>query len=114
ADRLVTSPTHPGAVAAVHVGVLAFLTTAVLGAVHQFSPVVGRRPLRSVAAARVTLAGMVVTAWLLPSGFAHGPEWLVATGGTIGAATVVLAAWNLSGPLSERDGGVPVLGLRWS
>src|SRR5690606_1855047 len=85
ADRLVESPTHPGAVSAVHVGMLAFLTTAVLGAIHQFAPVVGRRPLRSIPAARMTLVGMVATAWLLPSGFAHGPEALVAAGAVIGA-----------------------------
>ncbi|HEU5085206.1 MAG TPA: hypothetical protein VFU14_17825 [Acidimicrobiales bacterium] len=114
ADRIVGSPTHSGAVSAVHVGVLAFLTTAVLGAVHQFAPVVARRRLRSVRAARLTLVGMVATAWLLPSGFAHGPEWLVATGGVVGSATVLLAAWNLSGPLSARDGGIPVVGLRLS
>jgi len=114
ADRLVHTPTHPGAVSAVHVAVLAFLTTSVLGAVHQFSPVVARRPLRSVRAARCTLVGIVATAWLLPSGFAHGPEALVAAGAVIGSATVLLAAWNLSGPLSARDGGVPLLGLRWS
>ncbi len=114
ADRLVTAPSHPGALAAVHVGVLAFLTTAVLGAVHQFAPVVAGRPLRSVRAARLTLAGMVLTAWLLPSGFAHGPEALVAAGGVMGSATVLLAAWNLSGPLSVRGRGVPLVGLRLS
>jgi hypothetical protein len=114
ADRLVASPAASGAVSAVHVGVLAFLTTAVLGAVHQFAPVVGRRPLRSVPAARVTLVGMVASAWLLSSGFAHGPELLVAAGGVIGALTVIVAAWNLSGPLASRGGGVPVAGLRLS
>ena len=72
ADRIVDMPTHPGSVAAVHVGMLAFLTTAVLGAAHQFSPVVGRRPLRSVPAARVTLVGMVATACLLPRARAGG------------------------------------------
>lgn len=114
ADRLVHTPAHPGAVAAVHVGVLAFLTTAVLGAAHQFAPVVARRRLRSVTAARLTLVGMVATAWLLPSGFAHGPESLIAAGAVTGSLTVLLAAWNLSGPLSARDGGVPLVGLRWS
>jgi hypothetical protein len=93
---------------------LAFLTTAVLGAVHQFTPVVARRPLRSVAVARATLVGMVATAWLLPSGFAHGPESLVAAGGVTGAVTVLLAAWNLSGPLTAQGGGVPLAGLRLS
>ena len=114
ADRIVEAPTHPGVLSAVHVGVLAFLTTAVLGAVHQFAPVVGRRPLRSIPAARATLVGMVATAWLLPSGFAHGPESLVATGGVVGALTVTLAAWNLSGPLAAGNGGVPLAGLRFS
>lgn len=114
ADRLVAWPGHSGVVAAAHVGVLAFLTTAVLGAVHQFAPVVGRRPLRSVGAARATLAGMIATAWLLPSGFAHGPESLVVAGGVVGSLTVALAAWNLSGALASRDGGVPLAGLRLS
>ena len=114
ADRLTTAPTHPGAVSAVHVAMLAFLTTGVLGALHQFAPVVARRPLRSTSAAWVTFVGMVATAWILPTGFAHGPEWLVATGGLVGTATVGLAAWNLSGPLSSRDGGVPLWGLRAS
>lgn len=114
ADRIVTAPAHPGAVAAVHVGMLAFLTTAVLGAAHQFTPVVARRPLRSVTVARVTFVGMVATAWLLPSGFAHGPESLVAAGGVTGAVTVLLAAWNLSGPLSAGGDGVPLAGLRLS
>ncbi len=114
ADRLVISPSLPGVVAAVHLGVLAFLTMAVLGALHQFGPVVGRRRLRSVAAARVSLATMVLAAWLLPNGFAHGPEWMVLAGGLLGAVTVVVVAWNVSAPLSSRTGGVPVRGLRIS
>ena len=62
ADWIVLAPTHPGAVSAVHVGMLAFLTTAVLGAVHQFAPVVARRPLRSVRVARLTLVGALYLA----------------------------------------------------
>lgn len=114
ADRLVIAPTHPGGVSAAHTAVLAFLTVAVLGAVHQFGPVAGGVPLRSVPAARWTLIGMVATAWLLPTGFAHGPEWLIPAAGLIGAATVSIAAWNLSQPLLASGGGVPVLGLRIS
>jgi hypothetical protein len=114
ADRLVVSPSHPAVVATVHLGVLAFLTTAVLGALHQFGPVVGRRPLRSVKAARFSLLTMVLAGWLLPNGFAHGPEWMVLAGGLLGAVTVVVVAWNLSAPLSSTTGGVPVIGLRIS
>ena len=114
ADRLVISPSHPGVVAAVHLGVLAFLSMAVLGALHQFGPVVGRRPIRSVVAARVSMVTMILAAWLLPNGFAHGPEWMVLAGGLFGMATVLVVAWNLSAPLSSREGGVPVTGLRIS
>lgn len=114
ADKLVTAPNHPAVVAAVHLGVLAFLTTAVLGAVHQFGPVVGRRPLRSIATARLTMVTVVIAGWLLPNGFAHGPEWMVVAGALLGSVAVITAAWNLSAPLSARDGGIPVVGLRIS
>ncbi|MFV0316808.1 MAG: hypothetical protein ACK5O2_07560, partial [Microthrixaceae bacterium] len=114
ADRLANVPTHPGAVGAVHVSVLAFATMGVLGALHQLTPVIGQRTLRSTRAAGVTFAGMVLTVWALPSGFAHGPEWLIPAGGLIGFATVCLAAWNLSAPLSTRNGELTLVGLRMS
>lgn len=114
ADRVVTAPTHAGVTSAVHVGVLAFATMAVAGAMHQFAPVVGRRPLRSIAAARLTFAGLLSTAWLLPTGFAHGPENLIPMAGIIGMASVALMAWNLSGPLGRQASSVPVWGLRLS
>lgn len=112
ADRLAATPTHSGAVSAVHVGLLAFLTTAVLGAVHQFGPVVAQRRMRSTSAARVTLALLVGAVWLLPTGFAHGPEDLIVAGGLMGLAAVLLAIWNLWPALASPDGGVPLVALR--
>jgi len=114
ADQLTTLPTLPGAVSAVHLCMLGFLTMAVLGAMHQFTPVIAQRPLRSVAAARLTALGLAVAALLLPWGFAGGREPLVIAGGLAGAAAVSLAAWNLSRPLASRVGGVPLAGLRCS
>lgn len=114
ADVLVAAPTASGAVSAVHMGVLAFLSTAVLGAMHQFVPVVGHRLLRSVAVARVTLVLFVVGAWMLPGGFAHGPDWLVPAGGTLVVTAVLLAVWNLSRALASPEGGIPIVGLRLS
>lgn len=114
ARNAVAAPQNPDTIAVVHFGVLTFLSTAVLGALHQFGPVVGQRRLRSVAVAWVTLATMVTATWLLPVGFAHGPKSLVITAALVGAVAVCLAAWNLSGPLSGREGGVPVAGLRLS
>lgn len=113
ASVIVDSPTAPRALATVHLGLLAFLSTAVLGALHQFSPVVGLRPLRSIPAARVTALVWVVGAWLLPLGFAAGPDVLVPIAGCLAFSAVLLAAWNLSGPLSSRGKGTPLVGLRF-
>lgn len=114
ADKLVNSPMSEGALSAVHVTMLAFLSTAVLGALHQFGPVVARRKLRSTALGWVTLVGWVITAWLIPTGFAHGPESLIATGAVIGSVTVLLALYNLSAPLLSSDHSLPLWGLRAS
>lgn len=111
ADHL-DSPTDPGMVSAVHAAMLGFLTTGVLGAIHQFGPVVGNRPLRSVRAAGLTLATLLPGLWTLAGGFAHGPTFLVPAGGILATFGVVVAAWNLSGPLSARGKGVPLVGLR--
>jgi len=55
----VTDPTADPVVAAVHLGTLATLSMGVLGALHQFTPVVTGRSLRSVPLARATFL-----AWL--------------------------------------------------
>lgn len=114
ADRLTTAPNHPGAVSTAHTAVLAFLSMAVLGALHQFGPVTGRAAIRSNRAATWSLMGMATTAWLLPMGFAHGPEALIPVAGVVGLATVLVVAWNLSRPLMTGMGGLPALGLRVS
>jgi hypothetical protein len=114
ADELVLSPTRTDVVATAHLAMLAFLTMGVLGALHQFAPVVGQRRLRSSRVAVATLGGMIATVTLLPAGFATGHEGMIVTGGLIGASAVSLAAWNLSAPLASRTGGVPVAGLRAS
>src|SRR3546814_16634407 len=90
-------------VAAVHSAMLGFLSTGVLGALHQFAPVVGNRPLRSTRAAAVTMALFLPGVWTLAGGFAHGPSWLVPAGGTTATPAILLAAWTLSGALSPRS-----------
>jgi hypothetical protein len=112
ADRAVIDPRHGGVLSAVHVAVLAFLSTVVLGALHQFAPVVGRRGIRSPNVARLSAVCIVGAGWLLSTGFAHGPEDLVAIGGTLGVLAAVLAAWNLSAPVGPNASGVPVWGIR--
>lgn len=91
---------------------LGFLTTGVLGAVHQFAPVVVQRPLRSASMAHLTAALFVTGAWTIAGGFAHGAPALVPIGGLAAFAALLIAAWNLSAPLSARGRGVPLVGLR--
>ena len=114
ADDATVWAMHPHVTATAHLAMLGFLTMAVAGALHQFGPVVGQRRLRSNAVARASHIGLVITVTLLPIGFARGPENLVPIGGVIGAITVSLIAWNLSGPLGRQASGVPVWGLRLS
>ncbi|HET9733119.1 MAG TPA: hypothetical protein VFP54_10630 [Acidimicrobiales bacterium] len=114
ASQLVASPTQDRSIAAVHLVMLAFLTVGVLGAVHQFSTVVGRRPLRSSAVGRLTVVLSVVGSWALPAGFAAGDDQVVAAAGALLATAFVLAAWNLSGPLLGTGSGPSIIGLRIS
>jgi hypothetical protein len=112
APAAVVAPTAPKVVAAVHLAMLGFLSTAVLGAMHQFTPVIAARPLRSATAAYVTAALFAPGAWTIAAGFATGHPAVVSIGGILVSAGIVLAVWNLSGPLSARGKGTPVLGLR--
>lgn len=54
APTAVVFPRSGEVIATAHFAVLAFLSTAVLGALHQFGPVVGGRPLRSIPAGVLT------------------------------------------------------------
>jgi hypothetical protein len=107
-----TDPTADSVVAAAHFGVLATLSMGVVGALHQFTPVVTRRPLRSVALAWATFAAWLGAAWLLPSGIAVQQEGVVEAGGGLAAVAVTLLAVNLSAPLAARGKGHTVTGLR--
>ncbi|MGH3192957.1 MAG: hypothetical protein ACRDOL_38025, partial [Streptosporangiaceae bacterium] len=108
----VADPTADPVVAAVHLGVLATLSMGVLGALHQFTPVVTHRPLRSACLARVTFLAWLAASWLLPFGVAAGQEDVVEAGGGLAAVAVALLAVNLWAPLSARGKGTVLAGLR--
>ncbi|MBS1837881.1 MAG: DUF2249 domain-containing protein, partial [Actinobacteria bacterium] len=112
APAAVRMPRDDHVITAVHLGVLAFLSTAVLGALHQFGPVVGGRPLRSVVAGTGTWLLFVPGVWLIPIGFATGHSVVLQVGGVLATTGVCIAAWNLSRPLSAKDKGAPIMGLR--
>lgn len=113
-NAIYTPMSETRVVPAMHVGMLAFLTMTVLGAVHQFGPVVAMRPLRSPLIGRITMATMLLTAWLLPLAFMTRSKATMIVGATFGLVTVTLAAWNLSQALASTTGGVPIVGLRLS
>jgi nitrite reductase (NO-forming) len=109
-----TDPTADPVVAAAHFGMLATLSTGVLGALHQFTPVVTQRPLRSVGLGWATFATWAAAAWLLPLGFATAQESVVEAGGGCAAIAVTLLLVNLSAPLAARGKGHTVTGLRFA
>lgn len=110
----VTDPTDDSVVAAAHFGMLATLSMGVLGALHQFTPVVTGRSLRSVLLARATFLAWLGGAWLLPFGMATKHEGVVEAGGFLAALGVTLLVVNLWQPLSARRKGAPVTGLRFA
>jgi hypothetical protein len=115
ASAVVTvDPTADQVVAAAHFGLLATLSMGVLGAMHQFVPVVSQRPLRSVRLARATFATWLGASWLLPLGIATEHEDVVQAGGALAALAITLLVVNLSYPLAAKGKGAPVTGLRFA
>lgn len=114
AGAAVADPTTDRVVAAAHFGMLATLSMGVLGALHQFVPVVTGRPLRSVRLAYLTFLSWLGAAWMLPLGFATEREGVVEAGGALAAVAVVLVIVNLSAPLMARGKGPTVFGLRFA
>jgi hypothetical protein len=110
----VGDPTDDHVVAAAHFAMLATLSMGVLGAIHQFTPVITQRPLRSLQISRATFLSWLAGAWLLPFGFAAQREAVVETGGAFAALAVTLLVVNIASPLSVRGKGSPVTGLRFA
>ncbi|MGH3302300.1 MAG: hypothetical protein ACRDOK_11575 [Streptosporangiaceae bacterium] len=109
-----SDPTADPVLVPAHLGVLATLSMGVMGALHQFTPVVTQRPLRSVWLARATFVTWLGAAWLIPFGVAVQREWLVEAGGGLAGTAVTLLVVNLSAPLSARGKGHVVTGLRFA
>jgi nitrite reductase (NO-forming) len=105
-------PTAGPVIAAAHLGMLATLSMGVLGAMHQFTPVVTQRPLRSIRLGWATFLAWLAAAWLLPFGIATGQEGVAEAGGGLAAVAIALLVVNLWRPLSARGKGAPVTGLR--
>ncbi|MGH9047672.1 MAG: hypothetical protein ACRDVW_10220 [Acidimicrobiales bacterium] len=108
------TPTADQVVAAVHFGVMAALSMGVLGAMHQFTPVITGRALRSVRLARATFAAWLLASWMLPLGVATEQLAVTAVSGALAGTAVVLLVVNLLPPLSVRGKGTPVTALRFA
>ncbi len=105
-------PTADPVVAAVHLGVLATLSTAVLGALHHFVPLLTHRHLRSPRLGIVTFGSWLAAAWLLPLGVATEHEAVIEAGGALAVLAVTLATLNLSKALRATGGDVSLAGVR--
>ncbi len=107
-------PTADAVVGAAHFAMLSTLTMALLGALHQFTPVITQRALRSLRLSRATFLTWFAAAWLLPLGFVTRKEVLVEAGGAFAATAVTLLVVNLSSALAVRSSSPAVTGLRLS
>jgi len=105
-------PTDDRVVGAAHFMMLATLSMGVLGAIHQFTPVITQRSLRSVLVSRATFATWFAASWLLPLGFLTRQEAVVEAGGAFAALAVTLLVINIAPPLAARGKGAPTTGLR--
>src|SRR5450759_2598564 len=110
----IVNPTDDQVVAAAHFAMLATLSMGVLGAIHQFTPVITQRPFRSLALSRATFLSWLAGAWLLPLGFATRQESVVEAGGFFAGLAVTLLIVNIFPALSARGKGPPVTGLRFA
>ena len=108
----VTNPTNDQVVGAAHFAMLATLSMGVLGAIHQFTPVITQRPLRSVLVSRGTFFSWLLGSWLLPIGFMSQREVVVEGGGVFAAVAVALFVFNIAPPLTARAKGASATGLR--
>ena len=108
------NPTDDQVVAAAHLAMLATLSMGVLGAIHQFTPVITQRSFRSLALSRETFLSWLAGAWLLPLGFATRQESVVEAGGFFAGLAVTLLIVNIFPALSARGKGPPVTGLRFA
>ncbi len=109
---IVRDPTADRVVGAAHLAMLATLSMGVLGALHQFIPVITQRALASVRLSRATFLSWLGGAWLLPVGFLTRREGVVEAGGALAATAVTLLVINVWSALSVRSDSAAVRGLR--
>ncbi len=112
ASIAVVAPTADPVVMAVHLGMLATISMGVMGALHQFVPVITQRPLRSVRLAWITLAAWLAGSWLMPAGIGLQAEPVVETGALFAVVGIVALVVNLGSALSVRGKGTSVVGIR--
>ncbi len=114
AGRAARDVTADPVVAAVHLGVLATLAMGLLGALHQFVPVITGRPLRSTVAGYASCALWVAASWMLPFGIGLSAPVVTGLGGASAGIAVLVVSWNLWPALRVRGKGPAVTAMRWS
>ena len=114
AARAAHDVTADPVVAAVHLGVLATLAMGLLGALHQFVPVITGRPLRSTGAGYASCALWIAASWMLPLGIGLSAPAVTGLGGASAGIAVLVVSWNLWPALRVSGKGPAVTAMRWS
>jgi hypothetical protein len=86
----------------------------VIGAMHQFTPVITGRPLHSIRLAQATFVTWLAASWLLPIGIATEQLAITAVSGMLAGVGIILLVVNLSPPLLVKGKGIVVTALRFA
>jgi hypothetical protein len=107
-------PTSDKVVATAHLYLLGFMTLAILGALHQFIPVITLKRLFSVRLAYFTYGSFLIGIVLLLAGLILKSEEFMAVGGLSLAVSILSILLNLYNPLLKGNKSVSRNGLRIS
>ncbi len=113
AHTSVTDPTNDAVVGSVHFLMLATLSMGILGALHQFIPVITNKASRSQFISRIVFVSFLIGSFSLPLGFTFELEWLVVLGGFFAFIAVLAALINFSKPLFKSS-NIQSTGLKLS
>ncbi len=112
--QFITDPTSDEIVGNVHLYLLGFVSFGILGALHQFGPVITMERLLSIRLAYVSFSLLVIGISVMPVGLISQSEVLTALGGASLGIGIFAVAINLFKPLIKGKSSVSLSGLRIS
>ncbi|MCL4442626.1 MAG: hypothetical protein M1456_00845 [Actinobacteria bacterium] len=110
----IPDPTTDPVVAVTHLCVLATLSVGIIGAIHQFIPVITSHSLRSTRLSWAALVVWISASWMLPIGIATQTEYVTVVSGILAACGLTIILSNVLPALTNAPSNASVNGLRLS